>query len=194
MINSKVVGRFNMKLLSHYCNKLFTGTLFYLLTLGMMSPAFSSGDILVRGYLVGEPCTLMEEDESIVVEFGTVIDKYLYLNTKTHPESFQIRLIDCDLTDSPKVKVMFSGAENSSLPGYLALDSGSMASSVAIGILDENSELIPINSETKLYPLTDETNTLNFKGFVIGEPDAIKNKTIALGPFSATAIFTLIYD
>lgn len=183
-----------MKLLSHYCKSLLAGWLFYLLTLGIMPTAFSAGDVLVRGYLVGEPCTLMEEDESIVVEFGTIVDKYLYLNTNTHPESFQIRLIDCDLTDSPKVKVMFSGAENSNLPGYLALDSGSMASSVAIGILDENGTRIPINSETTLYPLTGETNILNFKGLVIGEPDAIKNKTIALGPFSATATFTLIYD
>lgn len=184
-----------MKKISHCCHIAAKSLLFYLLTLTIITPAFSSGDILVTGNLIAEPCTLEAENADITVDFDTVIDKYLYLNRATKPEMFQILLTDCDVSVvGSGVSVTFRGVENSNLNGYLALDAGSVATHVAIGIQDSNGLLIPINTPTQVYPLTEPTTALIFQGIVEGEPDAIRSKTIGLGPFAATATFILEYE
>lgn len=154
----------------------------------------SSGDVYVHGRLIAEPCTLMPGDEEIEVDFDTIVDKYLYINTRTHPEPFSIHLIDCEVGIGEGVKVGFMGTEHPNLPGLLALDTDSVATRVGVGILDSAGKLIPINSETPLYLLENGSNTLNFQGYVEAELDAIRNKTIGLGTFKATAVFILNYD
>jgi len=158
------------------------------------TPGYSSGDIYVHGTLIAEPCTLMPGDEAIEIDFDTIVDNYLYINTRTHPEPFSIHLIDCDVADGEGVKVSFTGNENSNLPGLLALDPGSSATKLGIGIQSETGDLIPINTETALYPLVDGDNTLKFQSFVEAELVAIKSKAIGLGTFVATAVFILNYD
>ncbi|SQI34326.1 Uncharacterised protein [Serratia plymuthica] len=37
-------------------------------------------------------------DETVVLDFDTVIDKYLYLNTRTHGQPFELHLAQCDLS------------------------------------------------------------------------------------------------
>lgn len=37
----------------------------------------------LQGALVAEPCVIPLSDEEITLDFGTIIDKYLYLNTRT---------------------------------------------------------------------------------------------------------------
>lgn len=151
-------------------------------------------EVFINGTLIAEPCTLMPGDEEIEVDFDTIVDKYLYINTRTHPEPFSIHLIDCEVGPGDGVKVSFMGAENPNLPGLLALDAGSVATKVGIGIQNEAGKLIPINTETDLYPLMNGDNTLRFQSFVEAELDAIKAKTIGLGTFVATAVFILNYD
>ncbi|EOG1984936.1 TPA: fimbrial protein [Proteus mirabilis] len=160
------------------------------------SPAISAGDfnVYIHGRLVAEPCDLVMEDKELTVDFDTIIDRYLYKNVRTHPEDFNIRLINCDLGLDPTVKVGFIGAENPNLPGFLALDGGSTATHIGIGIQDINGRFIPINSLTPPYLLNSESNILRFQGYVEAESDAIKNRNIRLGPFTATAIFLLDYE
>lgn len=50
------------------------------------------------GTLVAEPCELDPNTTDITLDFGTVIDKYLYLNTRTHSQPFAINLIECDIS------------------------------------------------------------------------------------------------
>ncbi|ENN8377397.1 type 1 fimbrial protein [Providencia rettgeri] len=152
------------------------------------------GEIKIRGQLVAEACTVRPGDENIIVDFGTIVNKYLYINQKTPLENFSIHLDDCDNSIFRTVTVKFTGSENTHLPGLLALDSGSMASGIGIEILEFSGKKIPINSTTPAYNLENGTNILSFNANVQGEPDAIKNKSIAFGHFTATAIFSLIYD
>ncbi|MBG5920553.1 fimbrial protein [Providencia stuartii] len=152
------------------------------------------GEIKIRGLLVAEACTVRPGDENIIVDFGTIVNKYLYINQKTPLENFNIHLDDCDNSIFKTVAVKFTGTENPNLPGLLAVDSASMASGIAIEILDYSGKKIPINSMTPAYNLENGTNILSFNVNVQGEPDAIKNKSIAFGHFTATAVFSLIYD
>ncbi|MBG5898547.1 type 1 fimbrial protein [Providencia stuartii] len=150
--------------------------------------------VTIKVNVIGEPCDVDLDSENITVDFGTIVDKYLYINTKSHIEPFTINLINCDVEDGEGVKVSFVGQENMNLPGMLAVDSGSMASNIGIAILDKNNLLIPINSETSIYMLKNGDNSFPFKGYVQAEPDAIKNKNIELGSFTATASFILNYN
>lgn len=147
-----------------------------------------------RGNLVAEPCTLLPEDENILLDFGTVIDKYLYLNTRTHSKPFQLHLIDCDISLGKTVKMTFSGTESVTLPGLLALDGGSEASGVAIGLETEDGQALALNQQSRGQEISDGNNTLSLQAYVKGEPEAITNRTIERGMFTAVATFSLEYE
>jgi len=152
------------------------------------------GEIRVKGVLVAETCVIRPGDEEIEVNFGTLVDKQLYSYAKSSIEPFEIHLDECDSSIDDSVKVRFMGTANSKLPGLLALDSGSLATNLGIAILDNNENLIKINTETPMYKLNNGSNVLQFKSYVQAESDAIQSRTIGLGSFTATATFTLLYD
>ncbi|VEI15225.1 Major MR/P fimbria protein precursor [Serratia plymuthica] len=150
--------------------------------------------VLYRGNLVAEPCTLLPEDENIQLDFGTVIDKYLYLNGRTNSKPFQLRLIDCDTSLGKTVKMTFSGTESIELPGLLALDGGSEAKGVAIGLETEGGQALALNQQSRGHEITDGNNTITLQAYVKGEPEAIANKAIVRGMFTAVATFALEYE
>jgi type 1 fimbria pilin len=150
--------------------------------------------VLYRGNLVAEPCTLLPEDENILLDFGTVIDKYLYLNARTHSKPFQLHLIDCDTSLGKTVKMTFSGMESVALPGLLALDGSSEAKGVAIGLETQDGQALALNQQSRGQEISDGNNTITLQAYVKGEPDAIKNKTIERGMFTAVATFALEYE
>lgn len=150
--------------------------------------------VMYRGNLVAEPCTLLPEDETILLDFGTVIDKYLYLNGRTNGKAFQLHLIDCDISLGKTLKMTFSGTESPALPGLLALDGGSKAMGVVIGLETPEGQPLQLNQQTGPYPLTDGNNVINLQAYVRGEPEAIEKKAIGRGVFTAISTFTLEYE
>ncbi|MBU5412424.1 fimbrial protein [Serratia ureilytica] len=150
--------------------------------------------VLYRGSLVAEPCTLLPEDENILLDFGTVIDKYLYLNARTHSKPFQLHLMDCDTSLGKTVKMTFTGTESVALPGLLALDGGSEAKGVAIGLETEDGQALALNQQSRGQEISDGNNTITLQAYVKGEPEAITNKTIERGMFTAVATFNLDYE
>lgn len=161
-----------------------------------MAPAATTPEVsvLYRGSLVAEPCTLLPEDENILLDFGTVIDKYLYLNGRTNSKPFQLHLIDCDTSLGKMVKMTFSGTESLPLPGLLALDAGSEAKGIAIGLETQDGQALPLNQQSRGQEITNGNNVITLKAYVKGEPDAITNKTIERGIFTAVATFALEYE
>jgi type 1 fimbria pilin len=153
-----------------------------------------SVDISYTGNLVTDPCTLLPGDEEIQLDFGTVIDKYLYLNSRTLGQTFEIRLAECDLELGKTVKVTFSGTENTALPGLLAIAASSEATGIAIGLETLEAKPVWFNKETSDYPLQVGNSRIELKAFVRGEPKAITEKTIGRGSFSAVATFNLEYE
>lgn len=157
-------------------------------------PVIAAENMRLHGALVEEPCTLLPGDESVQLDFGTVIDKYLYQNQRTLSKPFQLRLADCDTSLGKVVKVRFSGTENPSLPGLLALDGSSQAQGVAIGFETPQGQPLLLETATQDNLLSNGNNIVLIKAYVRGEPLAIANKTIRLGAFSAVATFTLLYE
>ena len=159
-------------------------------------PTQAAGDNNVRlhGALVAEPCVIPPGDENIALDFGTVIDKYLYLNTRTLGQAFEIHLKECDLTLGKTVSVTFTGTESSALPGLLALDGGSEATGIAIGLETVSGKPLPLNKVSDKSLLQEGSNIIALKAYVQGEPDALRNQSIERGPFSAVATFHLEYE
>ncbi len=165
------------------------------LLLAGLSASCVADTVNFDGTLIEDACEIYPGDEAVELDFGTVIDKYLYLNTRTHSQPFAIRLINCDLALGREVRVTFSGMASGALPGYLAFDSGSTAKGAAIGLENGAGQLLAINTGKYTQQLqTGSNNTLNLKAFVQGEPLALQTRTIGRGAFMATATFTLEYE
>ncbi|MGG8041379.1 fimbrial protein [Klebsiella aerogenes] len=144
------------------------------------------------GTLVADPCVLDPDTTDITLDFGTVIDKYLYLNTRTHSQPFTINLRECDTTLGNSVVFTFKGAESSELPGLLALTKGP-ASGIAIGMELVDGTPLPFNKPTRAFRLNDGVTTLSFLGYVQGEPTALEQHNIRRGSFTAIATFEIDY-
>ncbi|UIM55645.1 fimbrial protein [Serratia marcescens] len=158
--------------------------------------ALAAGDnnLYLHGALVAEPCVIPPGDEEITLDFGTIIDKYLYLNTRTLGQAFEIHLEECDLTLGKTVSVTFTGTENHALPGLLAIDGGSEAKGIAIGFETPSAKPLPLNTQSGKSLLQDGGNTIALRAYVQGEPLAIADQTIGRGAFSAVATFNLEYE
>ncbi len=113
-----------------------------------------------------ELCVILPGDEDIQLDFGTVIDKYLYLNTRTLGQSFEIHLVECDLTLGKTVRVTFTGTENSALPGLLAIDGSSEAMGIAIGLETAQAKPLPLNKASGKYTLQAGSNIIALKAYV----------------------------
>lgn len=161
---------------------------------GASSPAVAEPNVRLYGALVAEPCVIPPGDEDIQLTFGSIVDKYLYLNTRTPGHAFEVRLAECDLSLSNTVTVTFVGAESTVLPGLLALDGGSEAKGIAIGLETSDAKPLPLNQASATYSLQTGSNVIQLKAYVQGEPDAIANKTIGYGAFGAAATFSLAYE
>ncbi|WP_064540185.1 fimbrial protein [Buttiauxella ferragutiae] len=151
-------------------------------------------NVSFHGALVAEPCVIPPGEESLELDFGTVIEKYLYLNERTHGKQFELHLAECDLSLGSTVQVKFIGNENPNLPGLLALDAASQASGIAIGLETPEGKPLAVNLAGQKYPLAKGSNLIAFKAYVQGEPDAIANEAIERGPFSTVATFSLEYE
>lgn len=163
-------------------------------TLLLSLSAHAADNMRFHGALVAEPCVIPPGEEEIKLDFGTVIDKYLYLNQRTHGQSFQLHLTECDLSLGNMLKITFSGMESPALPGLLALDGASQASGIAIGMETADGQALPLNKSGQGYPLLAGDNVIELKAFVQGEPQALANQSIERGPFQAVATFSLEYE
>ncbi|MDK7100079.1 fimbrial protein [Klebsiella aerogenes] len=151
-------------------------------------------NIHLFGTLVAEPCIIPPGEEEVELDFGNIIDKYLYTNTRTPGYDFSIHLTECDLSVSNAVSISFEGVESLSLPGLLSIDSGSSASGIAIGIETMEGKQVLINHDKTSFALQEGESNIDLKAYIQGEPDALINMNVAPGFFYATAIFKLVYE
>ncbi|MBH3093043.1 fimbrial protein [Serratia ureilytica] len=165
-----------------------------LLLLCASGNGLAADNLLFSGALIADPCTLRPGDEDIVLEFGTVIDKYLYTYGRTPGKAFALVLQDCDISLGKTVKVTFNGAESKALPGLLMPEGGSQATGIALGIETMAGVPVKLNTASEGYALAKGNNSLQLQVYIRGEPEAIAHKKIGLGAFSAVATFNLEYE
>ncbi len=70
-------------------------------------PVLAADNMRFHGALVAEPCTIRPGDDAISLNFGTVVDKYLYSNQRTPGKQFQIHLVDCDISLGTTASIIF---------------------------------------------------------------------------------------
>ena len=160
-----------------------------------VNAAFAVPDNLkIIGNLVEEPCTILPGDENVPMDFFDTPEKNFYAYGETVPREFAIKLADCDTTIGKSVEVTFSGTPNLALPGFLALSTSSVASGFAVGLQNSDKTALDIEKKGAKITLQNGANQLRFYAYFKGEPEAIKNKTIKVGPYSAVATFKLDYE
>ncbi|MBF7993689.1 type 1 fimbrial protein [Rahnella sp. SAP-29] len=173
--------------------KTVLGLVTFILFSFVMFDAHSAPNMTFRGTLIQEPCTVTPGNETINVDFKDVINKFLYRYQRTEPKPFQLQLSDCDLTIGQTVNLSFTGTESTVLPGLLAVDPGSQAINIAIGLEMKDGTPILINQPVKNIPLSSGTTLLQFNAYVQGEPDALAQQSLTYGRFTATSVFLLEY-
>ncbi|CUZ17754.1 MULTISPECIES: fimbrial protein [Serratia] len=156
--------------------------------------ARAEDNLYFHGELVAEPCVIPPGSEIVPLDFGTVIDKYLYSYQRTLPIPLSIQLAECDLSLGQSLTVTFVGSENGSLPGYLALDTGSQARGVAIGLESMEGKSLPLNKRGEKISLVSGNNQIRLQAYIRGEPLALQSRTIVRGDFSAAVTFNLEYE
>lgn len=102
--------------------------------------------------------------------------------------SFQIILSSCPATVNT-VAVRFDGTSNATDGRLLALDPGSTATAVGVGIYDDTGSIIPMHSNSKNYPVTLTGATMNFEGKYVST-----GPTVGEGTANATTEFTIMYQ
>lgn len=152
----------------------------------------AADNLNIKGVLVEEACSIRPEDEALELDFETTT-RELYLNARTSGKAFQIHLEGCDTSIGDFVTTTFSGNESLVLPGLLALSAGSAAKGVVIGLETPENKPLPLNVASDQQALRNGSNLIEFKAFVRGEPEALKDQTIVAGRFSAVSTFTLSY-
>jgi len=164
-----------------------------LLTFGLAATAQAVDNLRFKGNLVEQACTIRPGDEAITLELWDLTSKHLYINTRSVGKGFRLHLDDCDTTIGNTVTVMFGGVENRALPGLFALDSGSGASGIGLGIETLSNKLLPVNRVSDEQVLTNGNNVIELKAYVQGEPNAIRDQTIGHGAYRVSSTFTLDY-
>lgn len=169
-------------------------TLISLFAGSLILPVNAADNMKLHGALVEEPCAIKPGDENIQLDFGTLVDKYLYKHQRTLSKPFQLQLLDCDTSLGKSVKISFSGTESSALPGLLTLDTGSQGQGVAIGFETADGQPLKLNDWTSNHLLGNGNNIILIRAYVQGEAQAIAKRNIQHGLFTAVATFTLIYE
>lgn len=164
-----------------------------ILTAGSVSAA-GENNVHLYGSLVAEPCVIPPGKGDIMLDFSSLTDEYLYQHTRTPGWQFEIHLAECDLSVGSAVKVTFLGPENPVLAGMLAIDGGSEASGIAIGLETGEGKPLPINKAIPQVMLQPGSNVIALKAYVQGEPQAITGRAITRGMYRAVATFSLEYE
>lgn len=151
-------------------------------------------NVHLSGTLVAEPCTLVETDTDIQLDFGTVISKYLYQYQRSKSQPFTLHLLDCNPSLGNMVNVTFQGTPDTELNQLLALDTASTAKGIAIGIEQEDGKPLAINKSSVNIPLASGNNALSFRAYAQIQPSALTNQTLTVGSFTAISTFVLSYE
>lgn len=159
-----------------------------------VSNAYSATEINFTGALIAEPCLIEEGDEAKELDFGTVIDRDIYTRQKSKNMPVTIVLTRCSADVAKTVTITFNGNENSMLPGFLAINSGSNATGIAIGMETLSGQQILINKTSPPVTLEAGRTLILLNAFIQGEPNAVRDYSISSGYFSATATFSLNYQ
>lgn len=151
-------------------------------------------NLYFSGSLVNEPCVLAAEDAQVELDFKSVVNKELYLNGRTLGRPITLRLQNCQLgTGKSKVSIMFSGPESVDPPGLLVLQSADVTG-VLVGLETTDGKALVLNKIHDMGGLVKGDNSISFNAYLKGEPQALVDRSIGVGVFSAILRFVVDYE
>ncbi|EPQ1144823.1 fimbrial protein [Citrobacter amalonaticus] len=142
----------------------------------------------VTGHITASGCILDSESEIIDIDMKDINITQLAQSSNRVPViPFTIRLKDCAASVSGAV-VTFSGVPDNTNSDFLALAGGG-ASGVAIKLMDKDKTIVPINSTSKNYLLTEgNTMALQFYAQYIAT-----GSLLSAGDANSTATYTVTF-
>lgn len=160
----------------------------------LVSPLSFASDIHFSGALIAEPCVIEEGDDALELDFGNIIDRELYINHRSITKPFTLNLIGCSNDTAKTVAISFSGKESDQLAGFLATNPGGGASGIAIGMETLSGQPVLINKTAPPVSIETGRTLILIRAFIQGEPNAVRDRSISSGNFSAIATFSLNYQ
>lgn len=155
------------------------------------------------GELIDKSCQLAPESLQQDVEFQKLSASYFWTAPARSPvEKFTIRLTECNTSSVLKVvKIKFNGTPENNMAGqsnyYLSVK-GDNAGKLAIGLQDSDGKtalkLGEAQNNGRGTQIDGRDILLTFGAFVQATPDAITNKSVQPGTYTAAANFELTYE
>ncbi|MEN5283223.1 fimbrial protein [Serratia marcescens] len=153
------------------------------------------GTVTFTGAIIDAPCSINPDSVDQTVNLGQISNVALKGGGKSTPRNFFIKLENCDLTTTGAdknntVKLTFTGAASSAVPGLLGITG--TAKGAGIAITDGSGNNIKLGTATDAQTLQDGNNTLSFAAYLQGA--AASTTAIVPGEFQSVADFTLAYQ
>lgn len=169
-----------------------------LLLLGQSPTGWSDNKTALgyEGTLISLAC-MVDEDLPVEVNLGLIEEKRLYLHENSAAIPFSLTLRDCDPSLANSVNITLEASPGSETSdGYLQLDRNSVAKGAVIGISDEGMarERISIGSALPKYPVGTGTMRIPLSAYMHITPEALSNKSIVPGPFTATLYYQVSFE
>lgn len=152
----------------------------------------AGGQVNVTGNIIANTCTVLTADQEKSVSMGSVpVKQFTNGNGEASPTSFMLTFTDC-ASQVSGISVKFSGTPDSSNTELLSLDDDpSVASGIAIALLDSNRVRIPLKTSTAAYPLPAGSTSLTMKFYA----QYVRNGLpLSAGKADATTSFTVTYE
>lgn len=168
--------------------------LFYGGLLGFIAytPLFASDNVHYSGELVAGACELVVDGDTMAtVSFHSIGNGSFDANGQSVRVPFNLSLKNCHSALASGVLVTFSGTEDSTLPGLLALEATSTASGFAIGVETTDQKPLAINAtQGATFTLTEGLTTIRLQAWLQKHP----TEDIAPGEFTGTATVSFEYQ
>ncbi|HEH9441053.1 TPA: type 1 fimbrial protein [Aeromonas sobria] len=150
--------------------------------------------VQMHGRIIDQPCVVSPESADQSVDMGVVDVRELYTTGASVQVPFIIRLTNCKPGIFRMAKVTFTGAADQQISGGLAFSAGS-AKGAGIRLYDVSQAPLDLGVPSRGYILGGSTeNELQFFARVEGHPDAIAEKNIKPGDYTAVANFIVSYE
>ena len=158
-----------------------------------------AADMAFTGNLLDRPCQLDPTSAAQDVVFmQSALPQFHHAPGRSPAKRFPIKLLNCRAESIGKVvKVVFSGEAEQGLPGALKV-AGVNAGRLAIQLVDADGQTALALGDAHRAGNGDvisaESVTLNFSAYVQATPDALAEKSVTAGDYSAIATFEINYQ
>ncbi|ASG86548.1 fimbrial protein [Salmonella enterica subsp. salamae] len=154
-------------------------------------PVRAADNVHFSGRLVASACTLILQGvDAAAVDFAQLDSADFIPSGQSARKPLIFELTDCDSALSGGVQVTFAGAEAPGSTGILAIDNGSMASGIGIGIETLAGAPVAMNDASgATFTLSTGNNTLRLNAWV----QRLPGDDLKPGTFTATATATFEY-